>query len=149
MSDEISSKVMTFPAAPTTAPTPAPASAPAPSRIPSDLLAVLSGLRLEDEAAVVRAAEAWCRENEPHSIEEIVEHDLVDDFADTLGLPPSPAGRLRHALSPSAEPQPSAAAASLSLDGQAAAQPEVTSHTEPRSPKSDCIKLSWHSHAGS
>ena len=57
----------------------------------------------------------------------------LDDFVDALGLPPIPAGRLRNALSPSAEPQPSAAAASSSLEGQAAAQPEVTSHTEPRS----------------
>ena len=112
---------------------PAPAFAPAPSRIPTDLLALLRSLGLEDEAAVLRAAEAWCKANEPHSIEEIVEYGLVDDFVDALDLPPIPAGRLRNALSPSAEPQPSAAAASSSLEGQAAAQPEVSSHTEPRS----------------
>ena len=104
---------------------PAPAFAPAPSRIPTDLLALLRSLGLEDEAVVLEAAEAWCKENEPHSIGEIGEYDLVDNFVDALGLPPAPAEKLRTALLPSPAPQPHAEAAASSLDAPAT-QSEVS-----------------------
>ena len=109
----------------TSSPTPAPAPVPAPSSIPADLLALLRSLCLEDEAAALEAAGAWCVANEPHSIGEIGEYELVDDFVGVLDLPPAQAEKLRTALLPSPDPQPHAEAASSSLDAPAT-QSEVS-----------------------
>ena len=93
--------------------------------IPEDLLALLRSLSLDDEAVALEAAEAWCVASEPHSIGEIGEYELVDDFVDALGLPPAPAEKLRTALLPSPDPQSHAEAASSSLDAPAT-QSEVS-----------------------
>ena len=113
-------------ASPTSAPTPAPGPIPAPSSIPADLLALLRSLSLEDEAAALEAAGAWCMANEPHSIGEIGEYELVDDFVGVLGLPPAPAEKLRTALLPSSDPEPHAEASSLDAP---ATQSEVSRPT--------------------
>ena len=109
------------PAAPaTTAPqssasSPSPGVTPAPAACytPSDLLEVLQSLGLNDEAAKLQAAEAWCKENEPHSIEELREANEVDNFVGALSLPHIPASKLRNALlTPVGQQQPTAAASS-------------------------------------
>ena len=83
-----------------------------------DLLEVLHKLSLTNKPGAPEAAEAWCTANEPHSIKEILEAEMVDDFVGSLRLQRIPASRLRNALLLSAEPQQPAASSSLDDDAR-------------------------------
>jgi hypothetical protein len=68
--------------------------------IPADLLRLIRGLNLQaHEAPALEKAEVWCKEHVPKSAKDLEgNQELIDDFAQALGLPRIPERKLRARL---------------------------------------------------
>ena len=67
--------------------------------VPADVLKVVKGLEVAQEAEMLDRAEAWCGENEPASLGDIsINDEIIDEFVKSLGLAAIPEKRLRRVL---------------------------------------------------
>ena len=67
--------------------------------VPADVLKVLQGLEVPEEAELLARAAGWCEENEPSNLRDIsMDNDVIDDFLKSLMLAKVPEKKMRRVL---------------------------------------------------
>ena len=69
------------------------------TNVPADILKVLKGLEVPEEAELLARAAGWCEENEPSNLRDIsMDKDVIDDFLKSLLLAKVPEKKMRRVL---------------------------------------------------